>query len=102
MVEFSLLSLEFKSVKFMGSDLLLPPPPSSIYLLSSHIKHLLLARWVALQLVAIRRSTKTDQFIFILSHSGLKTTKFAQSSANWPKMGPDSSQVAPSGPSNPN
>jgi len=46
--------------------------------------------------------SETDQFIFVLSHNGLKTTKFVPSSANWPKTGPDSSQVAPSGPSNPN
>ena len=45
--------------------------------------------------------SETDQFIFVLSHSGLKTAKFAPSSKNWPKAGPDSSQVAPSGPSNP-
>ena len=31
--------------------------------------------------------SETDQFIFILSHSGLKTTKFVPSSANWAKMG---------------
>ena len=42
--------------------------------------------------------SETDQFIFILSHSGLKTAKFAPSSANWPKTGPGSTQVAPSGP----
>ena len=33
---------------------------------------------------------ETDQFIFILSHSGLKTTNFASSSANRQKMDPDS------------
>ena len=38
----------------------------------------------------------------MLSHSGLKTTKFVPSSANCSKMGPDSSQVASSGPSYPN
>ena len=38
----------------------------------------------------------------MLSHSGLKTAKFVPSSPNWPKMGPGSSQVAPSGPDNPN
>ena len=46
--------------------------------------------------------SETDQFILILSHSGLKTAKFWPSSANWPKTGPDSFQVAPSGPSNSN
>ena len=46
--------------------------------------------------------SETDQFIFILSHSGLKTTNFVPGSANWPKMDPDSSQVVISGPSNPN
>ena len=50
----------------------------------------------------IECGSETDQFIFVLSHSGLKTTKFAPSSANWPKTGPDRSQVSPSGPSNPN
>ena len=45
--------------------------------------------------------SETDQFIFALSHSGLKTAKFSPSSKNWPKTGPDSSQVTPSGPSNP-
>ena len=45
---------------------------------------------------------ETDQFIFVLSHSGLKTAKFVPSSANWPKTGPDSSKVAPSGPNNQN
>ena len=45
--------------------------------------------------------SETDQFIFILSHSGLKTAEFMPSSTNWPKMGPDSSQVAPSRPSSP-
>ena len=34
---------------------------------------------------------ETDQFIFILSHRGLKSAKFAPSSTNWPKRGPDSS-----------
>ena len=33
------------------------------------------------------------------SYSGLKSAKFAPSSINWPKRGPESSQVAPSGPS---
>ena len=46
--------------------------------------------------------SETDQFIFVLSHTGLKTTKFSPSSTNWPQMGPDSSQVAPTGPSDPN
>ena len=46
--------------------------------------------------------SETDQFRFVLSHAGLKTAKFVPSSANWPKTGPDSSQVAPTGPSNPN
>ena len=32
----------------------------------------------------------------MLSHSGLKTSEFAQSSPNWPQTGPDSSQVVPS------
>ena len=41
---------------------------------------------------------KKDQFIFVLSQSGLKTAKFVPSSATWPKMDPDSSQVAPGGP----
>ena len=45
--------------------------------------------------------SETDQFIFILSHSGLKTTKFTPSSPNCPKTGPDSSQVTPGGPSDP-
>ena len=46
--------------------------------------------------------SKTDKFIFILSHSGLKTMNFVQSSANWPKIDPDSPQVVISGPSHPN
>ena len=37
--------------------------------------------------------SETDQFIFVLSHSGLKTAKFAPSSADWPKTGPRSFQV---------
>ena len=39
---------------------------------------------------------------FILSHSGLITSKFAPSSTNWPRTEPNSSQVEPSGPSNTN
>ena len=46
--------------------------------------------------------SKTDHCIFMLSHIGLKTSKFAQKSANWPKTGPVSPQVAPSGLSNTN
>ena len=46
--------------------------------------------------------SETDQFIFVLSHTGLKTAKFGPSSANLPKTGSDSSQVASTGPSNPN
>ena len=46
--------------------------------------------------------SETGHFIFMLSHNGLKTSKLAQSSAKWPKTGPDSSQVAPSGPRNTN
>ena len=48
-------------------------------------------------------SSETDELMFILSHShsGLKSAKFAPSFANWPKRGPDSSQVAPSGPGSP-
>ena len=45
---------------------------------------------------------ETDQFIFIVSHSGLNNPKFAPSSANWPQTGPDSSQAAPSPPYIPN
>ena len=44
--------------------------------------------------------SETDQLIFMLSHCGFKTAKFAPSSANWPKMDPDSSQLSPSGPIN--
>ena len=55
--------------------------------------------WIPNHFCAI---SKTYQFIIILCHSGLKTAKFAQSSTNWAKTSPDSSQVAPSGHSNPN
>ena len=47
-------------------------------------------------------SSETGQFKSTLCHSGLKTTKFAPSSADWPKTGPSSFQVASSGPINPN
>ena len=47
-----------------------------------------------------KSGSETDQFIFVLSHSGLKTAKFAPSSANWPKVDTNNSQVA--GHSNPN
>ena len=46
--------------------------------------------------------SETDQFIFVLSFSGLKTAKFAPGSTNCQKTDPDSSQVGPTGPSNPN
>ena len=49
-----------------------------------------------------KMGSETYHFIFMLSHNGLKTSKFVQSSTNWPKMGPDSSIVAPSGLSNTN
>ena len=38
----------------------------------------------------------------LLANCDLKTAKFAPSSTNRPKTGTDSSQVAPTGPSNPN
>ena len=42
--------------------------------------------------------SETDQFIFILSHSGQKIQKFVPSSSNWTKMGPDSFLAVSSNP----
>ena len=41
-------------------------------------------------------SSETDLVIFTLSQSGLETAKFEPIFTNWPKIGPGSSQVAPS------
>ena len=49
------------------------------------IQHLFCAILGGQDIYKTKCGSETDNFIFMLSHNGLKTSKFAQSSANWPK-----------------
>ena len=85
------------SIGFLNSFFLLKLRSMSKYWKQNHFC-VILGGW---DIYKTKCGSETYQFIFKLSHSGLKTAKFAPSSTNWLKTSPDSSQVAPSGPSNP-